>query len=153
MQVNVGQLTMINQTRVAYGLPDITLAEANDQVKHLPDETDPEFLMGWEKGTPPPSSPEEAVARMEDYRKLHAKNAAAAAAKLADQALIEADAKTKEAEAAVAEADEAKARAAAVDSEAEALAQAAADEQRAEAMSMAHADDEPPAPKKSKKSK
>lgn len=147
MELNVSQLTTINQARVRAGLQDLALSEANDQVKHLPPNTDPWFLMGWEKGEPPPETVEEAAFRYERYRHALARQNAEAAAKKADEAKDNAEKKEQEAVLAVAAADKAKEEASAI----EAAADEAASLAEEAAPPLPEPIEEEPKPKRKKK--
>lgn len=119
MQLKAAHLTHINQARVAIGLQDITLAEANDQVKHLPDDASPDFLMGWHKGEPAPETVEDASNRFEAYRRARAQHTAEVSAQASEEAHARADAKTREAEKAAEEAEQAQKEAAAIEEQAQ----------------------------------
>src|SRR5688572_28127696 len=114
MHLNTEQLTTINRARVDVGLPDITLAEANDQVKYLPADVNPDFLMGWNKGEPAPETPEDAANRYEAYRRAQAEHTAAVAVRAAEDAKTVAAEKELLAAAAVEDAELAKATAVAL---------------------------------------
>lgn len=58
MQIEVGKLTEINQTRVAHGLPDMALNEANRLIVNLPDGSDIDFLYSCDKHQVPAPAPE-----------------------------------------------------------------------------------------------